>query len=266
MWPLGIRLEVLPGETVVERFANAKRYGFDAVEISGRYFDDYLEELLAHHDDLALPVSTISLGYHGSLVSADATQRARCREDTKRILDLAADLGAAGMIMPPILHMDKHPRVAPCEGKTVGQLHDALILAQLPEIADRAETLGVSLILEAVNPNETDYAYTVAKVASLCQRADRTGIRMLIDLFHMQWEDDDWGDLVRLAAPYLAHVHIAEDSRVEPGPGCLDLRTPFAALRDVGYEGCLVIECRTLSGPADEVLPRSVEYVRSACP
>ena len=40
----------------------------------------------------------------------------------------------------------------------------------------------------------------------------------------------------------------------------------MAALRDVGYEGCLVIECRTLSGPADEVLPRSVEYVRSACP
>ena len=31
-WPIGIRLEVLDGQTVPEKFANANAYGFDAVE------------------------------------------------------------------------------------------------------------------------------------------------------------------------------------------------------------------------------------------
>jgi sugar phosphate isomerase/epimerase len=264
MWKLGIRLEVLPGANVVEKFASAQRYGFDAVELPGRCFDDYLDDLLAHRDELALPVCSISLGFRGSLVSADATARQQCAQDTMRILNLAADLGAVGMVMPPILHMDKHPRLVPSGGRTLPQMHDELLLAQLPQIADVAEARGVALILEAVNPIETDYMHTVAKAASICARVNRPGIRMLVDLFHMQWEEDDWGDLIRRASPWLAHVHIAEDSRLEPGPGGLDLGAAFSVLREVGYEGHVVIECRSLSGDADEVLPRSVEYVRDA--
>ena len=35
----------------------------------------------------------------------------------------------------------------------------------------------------------------------------------------------------------------------------------FKALRKIGYQGWMALECG-LSGPADEVLPRSVEYLR----
>ena len=45
-WPIWIRLEVLDGQTVPEKFANANAYGFDAVELPGRYLADYRDELL----------------------------------------------------------------------------------------------------------------------------------------------------------------------------------------------------------------------------
>jgi len=64
-WPIGIRLEVLDGQTVPEKFANA--YGFDAVELPGRYLADYRDELLACASRLPLAVSTISLGFRGDL-------------------------------------------------------------------------------------------------------------------------------------------------------------------------------------------------------
>ena len=81
MWKLGIRYEVLPGDGVMERFEEAKRYGFDAVELPGRYFPEYLDELKSIKDQLPLPVSSISLGFRGSLISSDAQARRQCRRE-----------------------------------------------------------------------------------------------------------------------------------------------------------------------------------------
>ena len=57
--PLAIRLEVLPGKSIQEKFSNAASYGFDALELPGRYLGDYLDELLACRDGLPLPICSI---------------------------------------------------------------------------------------------------------------------------------------------------------------------------------------------------------------
>lgn len=259
MWKLGVRYEVIPGEGVLRRFENARRYGFDAVELPGRYFQEYLDELLSRENDLALPVSSISLGFRGSLVSSDPERRRACFEDTKRLLGLCKRLGATGLVMPPVLHMDHHPR---CEGPNQEAAEDVFLLDQLPELASCAADHGVFLLLEAVNPNETDYMFTVEKAVSICEQVDHPGLGVIVDFFHMQWEDEDAATLIHRAGSFLKHVHVAEDSRVEPGPGALDFRPGFSALRTIGYQGYIVIECRTLSGQADEVLPSSADYLR----
>ena len=156
-WPLGMRLEVLPGQGVVEQFANAHRYGFDCVELPGRYFADYLDELKARRDELALPVSSISLGLRGSLVSADPESRKQYREDTKGLFALCAELGGVGVVIPPLLHMDNHPRL---DGADRLAKEDALLLDQLPELGDCAAECGVALLLEAVNPDERPTTWT----------------------------------------------------------------------------------------------------------
>ena len=46
-----------------------------------------------------------------------------------------------------------------------------------------------------------------------------------------------------------------------PGTGSIDFKSGFAALKKAGYTGYLALECG-LSGPADEVLPRSVQYLQ----
>ena len=60
-WPLGIRLEVLPGSNLREKFQRAAEYGFDAVELPGRYLSEYRDELMAEHDRLPLPVARLFL-------------------------------------------------------------------------------------------------------------------------------------------------------------------------------------------------------------
>jgi len=262
-WPVAIRLEMLPGDGLVTKFAKAAEYGFDAVELPGRHLADYKEELLANRQDLPLPVSSISLGFRGSLVSADEQARRRCRDDISDLLLLCSELGARGLVMPPILKMDRHPRLADAGGpESRRQAEDALLLEQLGDLGDCARDNGALLLLEPVNRFETDYLNTISHAADICERLNHPNVGITVDFFHMQIEEMNPGESIRLAGRWVKHVHVAENTRTEPGPGSLDFRPGFEALRDIGYQGCIVLEPRTLSGPAEEVLPRSARYVR----
>jgi len=44
------------------------------------------------------------------------------------------------------------------------------------------------------------------------------------------------------------------------GPGTLDFAPGFRALKQLWYQDLIEVECRSLSGPGEIVLPRSVAY------
>jgi sugar phosphate isomerase/epimerase len=261
-WKLGVRYEVLPGDNAVARFANAARYGFDAVELPGRYLSEYREDLLASLPKLALPISSLSLGFRGSLVSSDAEVRKVCQGDIRDLLDFCAKVGATGLVMPPVLHMDPCPRVKASPDKSREEVEDHLLLEALPELAQFASDRGVRLMLEPVNSMETDYMTTVAHAARICDTVAHDGLGITIDFFHMQTTELDTPAAIEGGAAWIRHVHVAENTRVEPGPGQLNFAPGFEALRRIGYDGSVVVECRSLSGPADEVLPMSAQYLR----
>lgn len=57
---LSIRLEVLPGTSVAEQVAGAKRFGFDAIALPGRFKDRWLPGLRECLADSPLPMASIS--------------------------------------------------------------------------------------------------------------------------------------------------------------------------------------------------------------
>jgi sugar phosphate isomerase/epimerase len=83
------------------------------------------------------------------------------------------------------------------------------------------------------------------------------------DLFHMNIEEDDLGESIRRAQGYLAHVHLADSNRAHPGAGHTDFARSFEALRDIGFDGYLAMEC-AVRGDAKTVLPEVVRYLRSS--
>ena len=265
-WRLGIRYEVLPGEGVVDRFANANRFGFDVVELPGRYLSKYRQELLDHTNELALPISSISLGFRGSLISSDPEVRRICRDDIKDLVLLCSSLGASGLVMPPVLHMDACPRVTTTDKVADRRREDELLVESLPELASFATEHGVHLMLEPVNAFETDYMTTVEHAARICDTVGHEGLGITIDFFHMQMSELNPVSAIGCASRWIRHVHVAENTRVEPGPGVLDFRPGFKALQEIGYDGCIVVECRDLSGPPDQVLPSSARYLRELFP
>ncbi len=259
---LSIRLEVLPGETVVEQITNASRFGFDAIALPGRFKERWETPLRECLRDLALPLASISLGFERSLLSPSEVDRSRCRESLIRLFDLCAELQVLRFNMPPCLNQDNPERLTDAGNHpSLAARLDALLLEELPAMADAAEERGVTLLLEPVNKYESDHLHSIEHAARITREISHSHLACTADFFHMQLEELDTPKALARSIDQIGHVHLAENTRVEPGPGSMDF-SGFGELKKVDYRGILEVECRWLSGAAHEVLPQSVDFVR----
>ncbi len=224
----------------------------------------WLTQLRECRADSPVTLAGISLGFKGSLLSPHELVRRQCRESLIRLLDLAAELSAGWINVPPCLIQDNPERITDAgEFGSLAERLDVLLLEQLPTLGDAARERGVLLLIEPVNRYESEYLNSIDHAARLCAQLNHPAIGCTADFFHMQLEELDPAAALKHAGPQVRHVHVAENTRVEPGPGTLDFRPGFRGLKQLEYAGWIELECRKLSGPADEVLPRSADYLRT---
>jgi sugar phosphate isomerase/epimerase len=262
--PVSCRLELLPGRAVAEQLAAALELGFDGVALPGRYLETWLPELQSCRADSPVRLAGISLGFKGSLLSPHAGVRRDCRDSLLRLLDLCAELQAGWINVPPCLIQDQPERLTDAGGfNSLRDRLDALLLEQLPDLGDAARDRGLLFLLEPVNRYESDYLNSIEHAARLCRQLGHPAIGCTADFFHLQLEELDPPRALEQASPFVRHVHTAGNTRAEPGAGSLDLKPGFRALKAGGYAGWLEIECRQLTGPARDVLPKAAHHLRT---
>lgn len=250
---LGLQDRFAPGATIRERFEAARRFGFDAVEIS-------IDPVAAARDAIrdGVTVAAITGGYRGWLIDPDEERRRSARDDLARLVELAGELGC-GCVVVPIWGRTRHlPNIG--TGRTREE-NEAMFVDALGELARHAERAGSRLYIEPLNRYQNDVCNTIAEALRLRDRVGSAAVYVMGDVFHMNIEEDDIGEALVASGGQLGHVHLADNQRREPGSGHLDLRPVFAALARIGYGGFMSFELAQLSGPAEEVLPRSASYV-----
>jgi D-psicose/D-tagatose/L-ribulose 3-epimerase len=67
-------------------------------------------------------------------------------------------------------------------------------------------------------------------------------VKILLDTFHMNIEEDNIPDAIRLAGDLLGHLHVGEGNRKLPGQGALPWPMIGEALKDVRFEKSVVME------------------------
>jgi sugar phosphate isomerase/epimerase len=257
---LAVQSRLSPGRTLAERYETARRMGFDGMELSVAQPGPTMIELAEEAIRDGIPVTAMCSGHRGWLIDPDPAQIRLARDDIGTLLELGGRL-AAPLIIVPIYGRTR--KFAACGTGRTPEADEALWLEGLRDATDHAEQVGGTLLVEPINRYENSVSVTVADAVRWARAMDSPAVRMMGDVFHMNIEEADIGRAFEAVADDLAYVHLGDSQRLEPGQGHLDFDRAFAGLARAGYEGWASMECN-LSGPAEDVLPVAVEFVRRA--
>lgn len=110
------------------------------------------------------------------------------------------------------------------------------------EMADYAKKYSIIMVLETVNRFEQYLFNDAAEAVQFVKNVDKDNVKVMLDCFHMNIEEDFLGDAIRNTGKYLGHFHIGEANRKVPGKGHMPWAEMGQALRDINYKGYVVME------------------------
>ena len=116
-------------------------------------------------------------------------------------------------------------------------------VARMQRLADLAADHGITLCMEALNHFEGYMINTADECLAYVRAVNRPNVKVMLDTFHMNIEEDSLTDAIRKSGPLLGHFHVGEANRRCPGPnGRFDWAAIGRALRSIGYAGGVVME------------------------
>lgn len=117
------------------------------------------------------------------------------------------------------------------------------------QVAETAETRDVLCTVEVVNRFEQYMLNTAAEARSFVEAVDSPNLQIMLDTFHMNIEEDDMTEAIRIAGDQLGHFHVGENNRRPPrADGNMPWSAIGEALREIEYDGPVVMEPFVLAG------------------
>lgn len=220
----------------------AKRCGLDILEVGAFNFyrqeDSYFRELrqIAADNDIIL-----TAGYGPSrdnnIGGKDPAQVQRALdfyEETFRKMELAG-IGAIGGALYsywPIDANEEIDKAADFERSVQG----------MRKLADLAANHGVTLNMESLNRFEGYLINVASECVEYVKAVDKPNVKVMLDTFHMNIEENSIVDAIHTAGSLLGHLHVGEANRRPPCPGPMPWKEIGQALRDIHYDGNVVME------------------------
>ncbi len=262
--------QLLPGGSLLAKFEFARRAGFAGVELRGRgdgQFAARLPELrAAARAGVVMP--TVCPETDHFIGDFDAERRRDAVAQLRSQLSVIAELGGDGVLTPASWGMFslRLPPFVPPRGPADDR---KVLLEALAALGEHAAREGVWLALEPLNRYEDHMVNRLEQAVGLTEEVERElgsdWVRVCADLFHMGIEEDDLAKAITDAGRRLAHVHLSDSNRLQPGTAHQDFAAAFEALRTVGYGGWLALECR-LRGDPEEALPAAARFLARYLP
>ena len=225
--------------------ASLKEMGYDGVEVP--VFEDNIDlytQWGSRLQEMGLECTAVTVrGEEDNPISSDPAVRALGVENNKRALDNAAAAGAFRLVGP------YHSALGVFSGQGPTEDEWKWGVDSMRQVAEHAETVGITLGVEALNRFETYLLNTHADSARFVREVNHPNARMMYDTFHANIEEKDIAQAIRDCHDVCALVHISENDRSTPGSGNVDWDTNFNTLKEVGYDGWMVVEAFGLALP-----------------
>lgn len=223
----------------ISYFSKVQECGFDAVEISFVSGPETIDipRMRQELDTLGLDVfCSTGLSPVTDITSSEMSLRKAGINYLRQCLETAQKLGSpilGGVTYAPWLYFPDDADLQAYRDRSA---------ATLREVAQIAADLGLTLSIEILNRFETFMFNTVGEGLDFLAQIDHPAVKLQLDTYHMNMEEDNLAEAIRQAEKQIGHFHCAASNRKLPGQGHLDWQAIQSALKDVNYQAGIVIE------------------------
>ena len=219
-------------------FQDAKRWGFDGVEIATHYFDqiDPLQ-LKGYGEKYGVEQSfCTSLTQGLSLTTEDEDCWQASIAYLQRAIKFCQQCGItqfSGPFPHPVGHLSGEP---PQKRENI-RMQEAF-----KQVAETLVKTDLKLAIEPLNRFQGYALNTVAQGLELLDAVDCPQLGLLLDLFHMNIEEKDVLQAFKQAGSSCFHIHACAKDRGAPGSDSFPWDDWFQALQEMNYSGWVTIE------------------------
>ncbi|WP_258358623.1 sugar phosphate isomerase/epimerase family protein [Moorella sulfitireducens] len=237
-------------EELQATFERLSRYGYDGVELMGEPAEYDVKEVLSLCQKYNLKVLSIAGMYpwptsERDLSNPDPEVRTRAVQYLKSCCDFASELEARVIIVVPAAVAKTQPVGNPREEEDWLRAYDnewKWAVDSIGKAAVYAEKHGVFLAIEPINRYESFLVNTCEQAIRMKREIGSPAVKIHLDTFHMNIEEQNPADAIRLAGKDLVNVHVADSNRTAVGEGHIDFHAIIQALLDIDYQRTLSLE------------------------
>jgi len=135
-----------------------------------------------------------------------------------------------------------HGGIGVFSGNPLTENEAETIVGVWSNVADYAKEKGVSIAIEPINRYESYVCNSAQNVLDLISETGKDNLFVHLDTFHMNIEENNFYDPIIAAGKKLKHLHITESHRGMLGEGTVNWDDLFKALKEINFEGNLVLE------------------------
>lgn len=245
----------------------ARRIGYGGVEVApftlGKLAGQVTDAERATMRDAAMGAGVEIIGLHWVLAQTegfhinhpDTEVRARTAAYLVDLANLCGDLGGSVMIFGSPKQRSVHPDL------TRQQAWDYAV-ETFRRVVPALEACGVTLCLEPLGPEETDFLNTAAEVAQMIREIDSPNFQLLLDVKAMSTEPAPIPEIIRANRDVVKHFHANDANRRGPGLGDTDFIPIASALEEIEYRGWVSVEVFDFRPDPVTIAERSMQYLK----
>ncbi len=161
----------------------------------------------------------------------------------KKYVDLAHALGAiayCGSLYGHTGIVKRHPPLPEEYSRIAEGLH---------LLAEYGQSKGVAIVLEPMSHFRTHLVNRPEQMMQLINQVDHPNLYALLDTYHMVVEVRDYAQAIRTTGSRLWGIHACENDRGVPGGGIVPWNDVFRALKEIHFNGYVIMETYNSSIP-----------------
>jgi D-psicose/D-tagatose/L-ribulose 3-epimerase len=224
-------------------FGQFKRWGFETIEIpieDPSHIDPaHVKRELDKHG-LVCGTVCACLGPDRDLRGTPEQQKTGM-DYMMKVIDQMVVLGSHSLIGPVYSSVGRANAVPAEEYKKQWKT----VVKNLKTLCKYAEKKGKRICMEPLNRFETDFINTCEQGLKMIKDVGSPVLKLHLDTFHMNIEQKNQGNAIRKAGKALGHFHACGSDRGTPGGDHTDWKGIAKALKDIRYQGDVVIESFT---------------------